>query len=118
MSAEYRAYITKIHDLRQDIRDSLTFIGWKNIVKNDDTVFVKPNFTYPFNKVFEKDAIYGCCYLFQKLIFYGENLPPNLSLNGCSRCRMGTIRGHGCHSLNKTKASIIRITTFIRIKSE
>lgn len=50
MSAEYRAYITKINDLKEDIQDSLTFIGWKDLVKNDDTVFVKPNFTYPFYK--------------------------------------------------------------------
>jgi hypothetical protein len=69
VSAEYRAYITKIHDLRPDIRDSLTFIGWKDMVKNDDTGFVKPNFNYPFYKVFENDAIYGCCYLFQEPIF-------------------------------------------------
>jgi len=50
MPAEYRAYITKIQDLKQDISDSLSFIRWEEHVKNDDTVFVKPNFTYPFYK--------------------------------------------------------------------
>jgi len=50
MPAEYRAYITKIRDLKQDIRDSVSFVGWEDQVKNDDTVFIKPNFTYPFYK--------------------------------------------------------------------
>jgi len=50
MPTEYRAYITKIRDLKQDISDSLSFIRWEEHVKNDDTVFVKPNFTYPFYK--------------------------------------------------------------------
>lgn len=50
MPVEYRAYITKIHNLNQDIHDSLSFIGWENHVNKDDTVFVKPNFTYPFFK--------------------------------------------------------------------
>jgi len=50
MPAEYRAYITKIGDLKQDIRDSLSFIGWENHVNKGDAVFVKPNFTYPFYK--------------------------------------------------------------------
>lgn len=50
MPAEYRAYITKIRDLKQDIRDSLSFTGWEKHVNKGDTVFVKPNFTYPFYK--------------------------------------------------------------------
>ncbi|MDH7594428.1 MAG: DUF362 domain-containing protein [Methanomicrobiales archaeon] len=50
MPAEYRAYIIKIGDLKQDIRDSLSFIGWENHVNKDDIVFIKPNFTYPFYK--------------------------------------------------------------------
>jgi uncharacterized protein (DUF362 family) len=48
--SDYRAYITKISNLREDITNSLEFIGWKDSIRNDSTVFVKPNFTYPFYK--------------------------------------------------------------------
>jgi uncharacterized protein (DUF362 family) len=47
---EYRAYITKITNPRNDITNSLEFIRWKDSIRNDSTVFVKPNFTYPFYK--------------------------------------------------------------------
>ncbi len=47
---DYRAYITKISHLRDDITNSLEFIKWKDSIRNDSTVFIKPNFTYPFYK--------------------------------------------------------------------
>jgi uncharacterized protein (DUF362 family) len=47
---EYKAYITKISNLHDDIAKSLEFIQWKDSVRNDSTVFIKPNFTYPFYK--------------------------------------------------------------------
>jgi uncharacterized protein (DUF362 family) len=47
---EYRAFITKVTDLRQDIYKSLEFIEWKKHISNDSTVFVKPNFTFPYYK--------------------------------------------------------------------
>lgn len=50
MPPEYRAYITKITDLKKDISKSLEFIEWKKHLSIDDTVFIKPNFTYPFYK--------------------------------------------------------------------
>ncbi|MDI9633242.1 MAG: DUF362 domain-containing protein [Methanolinea sp.] len=50
MQTEYRAFITKTSEIRKDIEDALAFIQWKNIIKNDDIVFVKPNFTFPFYK--------------------------------------------------------------------
>ena len=47
---EYLAYISKIEDLKEDIEKGLEFIKWKKEVKKDSTVFVKPNFTYPYYK--------------------------------------------------------------------
>ena len=50
MQTDYRAYISKITDLQDDISRSLEFIEWTNHFSNDSTVFIKPNFTYPFYK--------------------------------------------------------------------
>jgi len=36
--------------LEKDIGDALAFLEWGDIIQNDDTVFVKPNFTFPFYK--------------------------------------------------------------------
>ena len=47
---DYRAYINKVSNLHNDIVNSLEFIKWKDIISNDSTVFIKPNFTYPFYK--------------------------------------------------------------------
>ena len=47
---EYRAYISKVSHLHDDITNSLEFIKWKDSLRNDSTVFIKPNFTYPFYK--------------------------------------------------------------------
>jgi len=47
---DYLAYISKVTDLKEDIKKSLEFIKWKDRVKSDSTVFVKPNFTYPYYK--------------------------------------------------------------------
>lgn len=47
---ESLAYISKIEDLKEDIKQGLEFIKWKNEVKKDSTVFIKPNFTYPYYK--------------------------------------------------------------------
>lgn len=48
--SNYRAYITKISNIHDDIITSLEFIKWKDSIRNDTTVFIKPNFTYPFYK--------------------------------------------------------------------
>jgi len=48
MPNEYRAYITKISDLKKDISNSLEFIEWKKHFSKDSTVFIKPNFTFPY----------------------------------------------------------------------
>lgn len=50
MLKKHRAYITKITDIHQNIVDSLDFIQWRDHIKSDSTVFIKPNFTYPFFK--------------------------------------------------------------------
>ena len=47
---DYLAYISKVTDLKGDIKKSLEFIKWKDRVKSDSTVFIKPNFTYPYYK--------------------------------------------------------------------
>ena len=43
-------YLTKIDKMRENLLLGLEFIGWKDIVKTDSTVFLKPNFTYPYHK--------------------------------------------------------------------
>jgi len=47
---DYYAYISKISDLKQNVEDSLRFIHCADHIHNDSTVFIKPNFTYPFYK--------------------------------------------------------------------
>jgi uncharacterized protein (DUF362 family) len=47
---DYYAYVSKFTDIHQNIRDSLDFIRWAEHIKSDSTVFIKPNFTYPFYK--------------------------------------------------------------------
>ena len=46
----YSAYITRFNDLNHEITKSLEFVNWKQQVKTDSIVFVKPNFTYPYYK--------------------------------------------------------------------
>lgn len=47
---DYLTYISKVTDLKDDIKKSLEFIKWKDYVKSDSTIFIKPNFTYPYYK--------------------------------------------------------------------
>jgi uncharacterized protein (DUF362 family) len=47
---DYRAYISKISDIHQDVAKSLDFIQWNDHIGKDSIVFIKPNFTYPFYK--------------------------------------------------------------------
>jgi uncharacterized protein (DUF362 family) len=47
---DYRAFIKKVLDLHDDINHSLEFIQWKDSIRSDSTIFIKPNFTYPFYK--------------------------------------------------------------------
>lgn len=46
----YYAYITKVTDLKEDLKKSLEFVQWRSYVKTDSTVFIKPNFTFPYYK--------------------------------------------------------------------
>jgi len=46
----YSAYVTRISDLEQNLRESLEFVGWTGVVRPDSRVFIKPNFTYPYYK--------------------------------------------------------------------
>jgi uncharacterized protein (DUF362 family) len=47
---KYRAYITKVFDLKKNIANSLDFILWKEHLSHDSSVFIKPNFTFPYYK--------------------------------------------------------------------
>lgn len=48
--SDYYAYLSKFEDLEKEIRKSLDFIKWKDYIKKDSIVFLKPNFTYPYYK--------------------------------------------------------------------
>jgi len=44
----YSAYIAKVNrELERDLLKGLEFLNWKDSVKKDSLVFVKPNFTFP-----------------------------------------------------------------------
>jgi len=45
---QYLAYIGKNSAIEKNIENGLEFMKWKNIIKNDSIVFIKPNFTIPF----------------------------------------------------------------------
>jgi len=46
---EYLAYIADVAK-KEDLLRSLETLNWKNQVKTDDTVFVKPDSTFPYFK--------------------------------------------------------------------
>lgn len=46
-----RVYIAKTeNNTRETIEKALAFVGWKKLVGNNSTIFVKPNFTFPEHK--------------------------------------------------------------------
>jgi len=47
----YSAYIAKVYgELKRNLLEGLEFINWKDYVKKDSVVFIKPNFTFPHYK--------------------------------------------------------------------
>ena len=47
----YSAHVTGTKaNLKEDLLNGLESINWKNQVKTDSTVFIKPNFTFPYYK--------------------------------------------------------------------
>ena len=47
----YSAHIAEVDgNLKTSLIKSLEFIEWKNAIKTDSTVFIKPNFTFPYYK--------------------------------------------------------------------
>lgn len=47
----YSACVTEVNEnLKRSLIKSLEFIEWKKRVKKDSTVFIKPNFTFPYYK--------------------------------------------------------------------
>jgi len=47
---EYSAYVSKVTNLKDDLLRGLEFINWREKVKKDSRVFIKPNFTFPYYK--------------------------------------------------------------------
>lgn len=47
---KFSAYVSKVVNLKEDLLKILEFIGWREQVKKDSTVFIKPNFTFPYYK--------------------------------------------------------------------
>ena len=48
---EYLAYVDKLNgDLKASLRKALEFVNWGKYIHNNSTVFVKPNFTFPYYK--------------------------------------------------------------------
>jgi Uncharacterized conserved protein len=45
---EYLAYISKITNLKENLYESLEFLKWREYIKKDSIVFLKPNFTFPY----------------------------------------------------------------------
>ena len=50
MNEMYSAHVTEVANPKEDLLRSLESINWKNQVKTDSTVFIKPNFTFPYYK--------------------------------------------------------------------
>jgi uncharacterized protein (DUF362 family) len=44
------AFISNTLDIEKDLQRGLDFIDWKQYVEKGSTVFIKPNFTYPYYK--------------------------------------------------------------------
>ena len=48
MTEMYPAHVTEVANPKEDLLRSLESINWKNQVKTESTVFIKPNFTFPY----------------------------------------------------------------------
>lgn len=112
MHAEYRAFITKTTDLKRDIGDALSFIGWETCVKSGDTVFVKPNFTYPFSKEGITTNPLVLRYLLELLkdrashVIVGESDGGNHSFTADQ-----AFKGHGMHDIcRETGAELVNLS--------
>ena len=45
---DYSAYISNINVMKEDLLKALEFVDWRQKVRKDSTVFIKPNFTFPY----------------------------------------------------------------------
>jgi uncharacterized protein (DUF362 family) len=110
---EPRAYICKITDLHQNIVDSLDFIRWHDSIRNDSTVFIKPNFTYPFykegittNPIVLKELLSIIKDRAERVIV-GESDGGNHSFSADA-----AFKGHGMHEICKeTGAELVNLST-------
>ena len=46
----HAVHVTEVANFKEDLLRSLESINWKNQVKTDSTVFIKPNITFPYFK--------------------------------------------------------------------
>ena len=113
MTREYFASITKITDLKKDISNSLEFVRWRDHISNDSTVFIKPNFTYPYFKegiTTNPEVIRTLLELLKDKVarvIVGESNGGNHSFTADQ-----AFKGHGMHEICKeTGAELINLST-------
>jgi len=110
---DFRAYIVKVSNLHDDITNSLEFIRWKDSIHNDSTVFIKPNFTYPFykegittNPVVLKELL-GILKDQAGRVIVGESNGGNHSFTADA-----AFKGHGMNEICKeTGAEVVNLST-------
>ena len=49
-SVDYCGYINKSENQSENLTRALEYIDWESIIRRDDVVFIKPNFTFPSYK--------------------------------------------------------------------
>lgn len=110
---DYCAYISKISNLKQNVEESLRFIHYTDHIHNDSTVFIKPNFTYPFYK----EGITTNPLVLKELlsilkdradrVIIGESDGGNHSFTADQ-----AFKGHGMHEICKdTGAELVNLST-------
>lgn len=109
----YNVYIKQISNLHEDILNGLEFINWKDILHNNSTVFIKPNFTYPFykegittNPLFLKELL-GILKDRAGKVILGESDGGNHSFTADQ-----AFKGHGMQEICKeTGAELVNLST-------
>jgi uncharacterized protein (DUF362 family) len=110
---DYRAYITKVSNLHDDIANSLEFIQWKDSIRNDSTVFIKPNFTYPFYK----EGITTNPLVLKELLGFLKNRAGRVIVGESdggnhSFTADAAFKGHGMHEICKeTGSELVNLST-------
>lgn len=102
MVTNCRTFIKQSDDLKGSVEEALEFIKWKNIVKSDSKVFIKPNFTFPYYKegITTSPPFISCFLEFMKdrvdEVILGESNGGNYSFTADE-----AFDGHGMHQICK-----------------